>query len=125
MCSLPRGWLRPYQRRARNCCQAIAGYMSVTVRSWRYDDVNFETDEFAKALSVIDGLAADQSDTRAVVEGQHAPPVVLLLIDPAGAVEWFSENRLHRHHGPGKRHGNIVPAGSSRESWLACVSLKD
>ena len=57
--------------------------------------------------------AADQPDARAILEGEHAPPVVFFLVDPAGAVEGLAEHRSHRHERLRQRHGSIV-AGQSR-----------
>src|SRR5882724_6554854 len=39
------------------------------------------------AAGVVDAVAAHQADAGAVLVGQHAAPVDLLLVDPAGAVE--------------------------------------
>jgi hypothetical protein len=63
--------------------------------------------QLAEAISVVDALAADKSDVRAVLEGQHAPPVVFLLVDPAESVERLGKERLHRHYCPRERdHGD-------------------
>jgi hypothetical protein len=69
--------------------------------------------QLAEAVGVVDVLTADEADARAVLEGEHAPPVVLLIVDPAGAVERLTEGRLHRHERLRQRHGDIVPGRST------------
>jgi hypothetical protein len=55
--------------------------------------------ELAEALGVVDALAADQADARAVLQREHAPAVVLLFVDPAKAVKQRTDERgLHGNH---------------------------
>jgi hypothetical protein len=49
-----------------------------------------------KRSGVVDGIPADEADSRAVFVGGHSPAVVLLLVDPAVAMERLAnERRLH------------------------------
>ena len=66
---------------------------------------------------LVDGVAGDEPDTRAVLVGQHSPAVVLLLVDSRVAVEGLAdEHGVHRfgggqfyaRHAHRLHHANLV-----------------
>src|SRR5262249_40022814 len=60
--------------------------------------------ELAKARRMVDVVAADEADDRAVLVGNHSPAVVLLLVHPAWPVERLGERRRHWSDGRQRRH---------------------
>src|SRR5262249_19215542 len=67
---------------------------------------------------VVDTAPADERDARAVAAGEHAPPVLLPLVDPPLAVERLADER--RGHGPDARESAAAAAhpaaGSQRQA---------
>jgi hypothetical protein len=59
--------------------------------------------ELAEARGVVDGVARDQANARAVLVGEHAPSVDLFLVHPAVTMEGRADEG--RRHG-GNRAGN-------------------
>jgi len=56
---------------------------------------------------MVAAVAADEADAVALLEREHAPPVDLLLVDPAVAVERLADLR-RRHRRVGAEHGESV-----------------
>src|SRR5688500_4359756 len=72
--------------------------------------------ELAEAVGMVDGLTADEPQAPAILERQHAPAVVLLFVDPAGAVK-----RLTSHQGRGSLE---VGRFYARSSQTLCMSMR-
>src|SRR5207248_1490798 len=71
---------------------------------------------FAEGVGVIDTVARDQPDARAVLVGEHAPPIDLFRIDPAVAMEGRASER--------RRHGNQRERTTTTGTSIALSSIR-
>jgi hypothetical protein len=63
---------------------------------------------------MVNARAAHQRDAVTILVGPDSPPVVLLLIDPAGAMEGlWSQFGLHRDQGGGESHPSNYRRGGN------------